>query len=434
MGKLLQINPVVRESTSTGRIMREIGEAAIAQGWESWIAYSKGRDGIPEHSSQLLPIGSKLDVALHALATRLFDAHGLASYLATKRFIKAVRRLDPDIIHIHNIHGYFLNYKLLFKYLKECGKPVIWTVHDCWLYTGHCYHYTAAGCSKWKTHCAACPQRRSFPASWLLDRSARNFDDKRDTFLSLGDRLTLVTVSDWMRREMQDSFLGGCRFQVIHNGIDLDVFHPVDPSATLQKYGLTGKRIVLGVASIWIKEKGLEDFAALAGRIPDQVRNDNTAVRNDNTAVRNDTVVVLVGRMTAEQKAALPSEIVTIPRTADARELAALYSAATVLVNPTWQDNYPTVNLEAVACGTPVITYRTGGSPETLPSFPENSGIYAETVVEKGDIDGILRGILAFMSSDRAEMSKTYRKFAVENFDKQDRYKDYIGLYNDLTQ
>ena len=366
MGKLLQINPVVRETTSTGRIMREIGEAAMAAGWESWIAYSKGRDGVPEHSSHLLPVGNKVDVALHAIATRLFDAHGLASRIATKRFIKAVKKLDPDIIHIHNIHGYFLNYKLLFEYLQQSGKPVLWTVHDCWLFTGHCYHYSSAGCDKWKTHCANCPQKKAFPTSWFADRSAKNFEDKRAVFTRLGERMTFITVSDWMRREMQSSFLAGCRFKVIHNGIDLNIFQPTDGAAVLEKYGLEGKRIVLGVASIWMKEKGLEDFAALAQKIPDQVR--------------NDTVIVLVGRMTPEQKAALPESIITIPRTSDARELAALYSAATVFVNPTWQDNYPTVNLEALACGTPVITYRTGGSPEALGK--EIPVIHLGTVVE----------------------------------------------------
>ena len=417
--------------------MREIGEAAKAAGWESWIAYGKGRDGVPAHSSHLLPVGSWLDVAIHALATRLFDAHGLASKWATKQFIKALQRLDPDVIHIHNIHGYFLNYKLLFKYLKESGKPVVWTVHDCWLFTGHCYYYSAAGCDKWKTHCKSCPQKRAFPASWLLDRSFRNFDDKRKAFTSLGDRLTIVTVSEWIREEMQASFLGECRFKVIHNGIDLNIFHPTDSATVLEKYGLQGKRIVLGVASIWMKEKGLEDFTEIARKMPDQVGHD----------VR----VVLVGQMTPEQKAALPEGIVTIPRTSDARELAALYSAATVFVNPTWQDNYPTVNLEAIACGTPVITYRTGGSPEALGRIPgtspgmtegtkpevtegTNTGLRIGAVVEQGDLEAVLHHIRAFMEADRVEISKSCRKFAVENFNKADRYKDYIGLYDDIMQ
>ena len=190
MPKLLQINPVLRRNTSTGKIMQEIGELAASRGWESWIAYSRGRDGVPDapsapKGSKLLPVGSRLSVALHGLETRLFDRHGLGSRLATRRFVKALRRLDPDIIHIHNIHGYFLNYKILFRYLAECGKPVIWTVHDCWLYTGHCYYYSAAGCDAWTRGCGNCPQRKAFPSSLFFDRSGKNFRDKSKAFNSV---------------------------------------------------------------------------------------------------------------------------------------------------------------------------------------------------------------------------------------------------------
>ncbi|MBR5891613.1 MAG: glycosyltransferase, partial [Bacteroidaceae bacterium] len=172
MKKLLQINPVLRASTSTGRIMQEIGELAIAKGWESHIAYSKGRDGIKPCRSQLIPLGDKLDVALHGLATRLFDRHGLASSAATKQFIDRIDAIAPDVIHIHNLHGYFLNYRLLFDYLSQRNIPVVWTVHDCWLYTGHCFYYSSIGCDRWQNGCGCCPQRGEFPASWFIDRSA----------------------------------------------------------------------------------------------------------------------------------------------------------------------------------------------------------------------------------------------------------------------
>ena len=182
MKKLLQINPVVRCNTSTGKIMRELGEMAIASGWESYIAYSKARDGAPEHSSHLVPVGNKADLAMHAAATRIMDAHGLASKQATKRFIQRIWEIDPDIIHIHNIHGYFLNYPLLCSFLAGWKKPVIWTAHDCWLFTGHCYHYAAVGCMKWKTGCYDCPQKKAFPASWVFDRSRNNYLDKKKAF------------------------------------------------------------------------------------------------------------------------------------------------------------------------------------------------------------------------------------------------------------
>ena len=202
----------------------------------------------------------------------------------------------------------------------------------------------------------------------------------------------------------------------------------MDAAPVLKKYGLDGRPYILGVASIWMKEKGLEDFAAL--------------LRHSRACPGNLTVV-LVGKMTPEQQAALPEGVVAIPRTSDARELAALYSGAEVFVNPTWQDNYPTVNLEAIACGTPVITYRTGGSPEALGKIPGTSpgmtegtkpGMRIGAVVEKGDVEAVLRHIRAFMAGDRAEISKSCRKFAVENFNKADRYKDYIGLYDDMMQ
>ena len=185
MKKLLQINPVIRTNTSTGRIMQEIGELAMANGWESYVAYSGGRDGVKPCKSKLMPVGGKLDVAFHGLWTRLTDRHGLASWFATKRFISEIKELKPDVIHIHNIHGYFLNYRMLFEYLKEADIPVIWTVHDCWLYTGHCYYYSSIGCDKWMSGCGNCPQRTAFPASWFIDRSKQNLKDKSEAFNSI---------------------------------------------------------------------------------------------------------------------------------------------------------------------------------------------------------------------------------------------------------
>ena len=407
MKKLLQINPVVKLNTSTGRIMKEIGELAIASGWESYIAYSKGRDGVPAHTSKLVPIGNKLDLLLHWLATRLFDAHGLASSRATRQFIRQIREIDPDLIHIHNVHGYFLNYRILFRYLASCGKPVVWTAHDCWLFTGHCYHYSAACCNKWKTGCGHCPQKHAFPTSWLLDRSRHNWRVKRDA-LTGPAHTTFVGVSDWMRGEMAQSFLAHQPLLTIHNGIDLKVFRPVLTDTVLAKYALEGKTVLLGIASIWLKEKGLEDLAKLAGMLEGNER------------------LVLVGRMTDEQRKALPSTVKVIGRTSDVNELAALYTAATVLVNPTWQDNYPTVNLEAIACGTPVVTYRTGGSVE---SITERTG----RIVEQGDVQGLLSAIREIESAGKQAFLGPCREYALAHFSKEDRYKDYIQLYENLT-
>lgn len=408
MARLLQINPVVRTNTSTGKIMKEIGDLAMANGWESYIAYSKGRDGVPEATSKLVPVGSRLSVAIHGLETRLFDRHGLSSRIATRRFIQEIEKIKPDVIHIHNIHGYFLNYKILFDYLSKCGKPVIWTVHDCWLFTGHCFHYAAAGCERWKTQCKHCPQKSAFPKSWLMDRASQNYKDKRSAFNSVAE-MTIVTVSKWMQEEMSQSFLAGKRFRVIHNGIDTSVFKPVDSAAIRQKYGLGDRHIILGLASIWMKEKGFEDMLQIAQR------------------VRDDEEVVLVGKMTAEQKARLPETVVSIDRTDNQQELAALYSAATAFVNPTWQDNYPTVNLEAISCGTPVITYRTGGSPESI--VEDETGF----VVEQGDIVGLMACIRFIRQTGKERYSSRCREYALAHFRKEDRYQDYIDLYESLT-
>ena len=397
MKKLLQINPVVRENTSTGKIMRALGELAMASGWESYIAYSGARDGVPPHSSRLIPVGSKWDLLLHFLATRLFDSHGLASRRATRRFIRQIRELDPDVIHIHNVHGYFLNYPLLAEYLSTSGKPVVWTVHDCWLFTGHCYHYAAAGCDKWKSHCEHCPQKGAFPASWLADRSRRNYMDKKKAF-GLLPKLTLVTVSQWMKEEISHSFLGDKPCRVIPNGIDLEVFKP--------SAGGPGGCYYLALASIWLPEKGLEDLASLASLLD------------------RDERLVVVGRLPEGYR--FPDGVETLDRTADARALACLYTGATALVNPTWQDNYPTVNLEAIACGTPVVTYRTGGSVESV--TPETGA-----VVEQGDVRGLLEALHAIRMQGKESYTGRCRSYALSHFSKDDCFRKYISLYESLA-
>lgn len=408
MKKLLQINPVLRTNTSTGRIVQEIGELAIKEGWDSYVAYSGGRDGLKPCKSKLIPVGGKVDVAFHGLWTRLMDRHGLASWSATRRFIDEIKALKPDIIHIHNIHGYFLNYKILFDFLARNDIPVVWTVHDCWLYTGHCYHYAAAGCYKWQSLCEDCPQKFEFPASYLVDRSRQNYLDKKEAFTSVPN-MTIVTVSEWMKNEMSNSFLKNCQFQVIHNGIDLNVFSVQDnEQGVRQRYGLGDKRIILGLASIWSKEKGWDDFIEMANML------------NDNE------LIVLVG-VSEKQQEQLPSNIVGIRRTENVQQLAELYSAADVFVNPTWQDNYPTVNLEAIACGTPVVTYRTGGSVEAI---TDSTGM----IVEQGDVAGLLSAAREIMQRGTQFFKDSCRKFALENFDKEERYNDYLKLYDKLLK
>ena len=408
MKKLLQINPVLRTNTSTGRIMQEIGELAIQNGWESYIAYSYGRDGVKPCRSKQIPVGNKWDVALHGVVTRLFDAHGLISQVATQKLVDQIQKIKPDVIHIHNIHGYFLNYQILFDFLSQNDIPVIWTVHDCWLYTGHCYYYTFIGCNKWQTGCGHCPQQRKFPASWLTDRSRQNFIDKKEAFTSVPtDRLTIVPVSEWIKGEMKKSFFKDYPFQVIHNGINTEVFKLSETEEVKSKYGLKGKHILLGVAALWHPEKGVADFLQLASML------------------HEDEVIVMIGVDEKLQKR-LPHNVVGIKRTENIRQMAELYSAATAFVNPTWQDNYPTVNLEAIACGTPVVTYRTGGSVEAV--TPETGFI-----VERGDVDGLLQAVRIIEQRGKASYIEPCRNYALAHFKKEDRYADYIRLYNKLA-
>lgn len=405
--KLIQINPVVRENTSTGKIMRGIGDLAISSGWDSYIAYSRARDGIIPHTSKLIPVGDKADLAVHAIGTRLFDAHGLASKRATRELIRRIEDISPDIIQIHNVHGYFLNYPMLCDFLGESGIPVVWTAHDCWLYTGHCYHYSSAGCYRWKTGCYSCPLKTSFPASWLLDRSDRNYELKKKSLTGMKN-LHLVAASEWMKKEMSESFLSGVPCTVIHNGIDLDVFKPSDNEQTKGNFGIKTPHYVIAVASIWLKEKGFDDLMRLAGLL------------------RKDITLVMVGRMTKNQEIVLPENVIHIPRTSDASALAELYSGAVAFLNPTWQDNYPTVNLEAIACGTPVITYRTGGSPE---SVTDKTGF----IVEQGDIDSIAKIINDIIGNNSYLYGLNCREYALAHFDKEKCFREYIDLYESLA-
>lgn len=390
MPKLLQIN-VSANHGSTGKIAEQIGLLAQKEGWDSYIAY--GRSNVNSHL-KTIRIGSDLDVMRHGMTTRIFDNHGLGSRHATIKFVKQLKEFNPDIIHFHNIHGYYLNYPILFKYLKEWGGPVAWTLHDCWPFTGHCAYFMMSGCEKWKSSCHDCPSLKSYPASYLFDGSRRNFRLKEKYFTSLGDKLTLVPVSNYVGNYLKDSFFRNTKMHVIHNGINLDVFKPCAPK----------ENFVLGVANIWEPRKGLHDFYKLRKVLP------------------FDYKILLVG-LSDKQIKDLPEGIDGMKRTNGQGELAKLYSSAIALINPTYEDNYPTVNLEAIACGTPVITYDTGGSPE---SITRETGI----VLQQGNIAGIVDGI---SKANKGYFSvENCRKHAEENFDQTRCFQSYIDLYSSL--
>lgn len=346
-----------------GGVVKDLYSYMESCGEECWFAYARGKtpDGV-----RSIRIGSRLTVAGHVCLALCFDSCGFHSAAATRAFVREIDRLRPDVINLHNIIGFSLHVGILFDYLRGAGIPVVWTVHDCWPFTGHCIFYDDVGCDKWRKACGRCPARLEYPPSLLLDFSERNLRKKKK-LLSGIPFMELVTPSRWLAEVIGETYLDNYPLRVINNGIDLQLFKPT-ASSLRQQYGLMGKKIVLGVASVWAMRKGLDSFVRLSRMLDPAVFS-----------------IVLIG-VSARQRKRLPSGILALPRTKSASELAQWYSAADVFVNPTLADNYPTVNLEALACGTPVITYETGGSPERI---TRSNGC----AVRKGDLAALCEAI-----------------------------------------
>lgn len=399
MSKLLQIN-VTANWGSTGKIAEQIGLCAQKHGWKSYIAY--GRMMNPS-KNVLIKIGNAFDVYEHYAESRLLDNEGVASRRATRRLLQRMDEIQPDIVHLHNIHDHYLSYPILFRYLADKKIPVVWTQHDQWATTGHCC-YNLVGCERWKEECHDCPLSKWY----CLDRSRRNFRLKKQLLADIPS-LTIIPVSEWLGDNIRQSHLKDRDIQVIHNGIDIKTFSP-QPKNAHERYGINEqKKIILGVAALWDARKGLNDFYKLANRLS-----------------ADDYAIVIVGQRTEDIKSLKKAcQMVFVDRTQNALDLAQLYSSASVFVNPTYQDNYPTTNLEAIACGTPVITYRTGGSPEAV---DEKTGI----VVEQGDIDALADAIRKMKELPLSPAA--CRKRAEEHFDKDKCFQKYIELYERLLK
>lgn len=362
-GKIVIINSVCGVG-STGRIVEDLYKAYTEQGFDTKVVYGRGNAvGVPAEDA--FRFNSEFGFYVHALASRLLDRHGLADTSATKRIIAFLREFNPDIVHLHNIHGYYLNYRLLFEYLNSSQVKIVWTLHDCWSFTGHCAYFTALSCSKWQTQCSKCPGKRDYPTSWFADRSEKNFALKKKLFN--GGNVILVTPSEWLKNEVKKSFLRALPVEVINNGIDTDAFRSCKEDIR-GKYAIDpNKKIVLGVANYWTENKGFGSFMSLADSLPDDYR------------------IVMVG-LSEKQLKRLPSNVTGVTRTQSKEELAALYGAADVFFNPTKEDNYPTVNIESLCCGTPVVCFsETGGGAEIV----GESGI----VIDKRDVGSVLDAI-----------------------------------------
>lgn len=396
MPTLLQIN-VSANWGSTGKIAEAIGISAIEHGWKSYIAY---RQYSNPSKSNLIKVGTHIDHYLHYFENRIFDREGLASRWNTRLFIKRIQNIKPDVIHLHNIHDHWLNYRLLFEYLNQTDIKVVWTFHDCWPFTGHCFHFVTKNCDRWKTMCHDCPLQHEYPKT-LIDRSTKNFELKKKMFGG-NKNLSIVACSEWLGNFVKNSFFKDNPLTIIYNGIDLKVFQPTLPKKSFED----GKVRILAVSNVWNKEKGIDDIFKLRDVLSD------------------DYEITIVG-LSEKQVKTLPSGIIGIKRTQNVQELVNLYSESDVLINPTYADTFPTVNLEALACGTPIITYRTGGSPEAI---DEKTGV----IVEQGDIESIaeaLSRIRTFtFSPDEC------RKRAAKFFMKDKCFDKYIDIYFKLIE
>lgn len=396
--KLLQISSSVNWG-SIGKIAEQIGIKAMEFGWESYIAYGRKEYHNPSKSI-LMKVGNQLCVYEHYIEDRLFNNEGLASRISTKKFIKQIEQIKPNIIHLHNIHDHWLNYKILFEYLNNTNVPVVWTQHDCWAFTGGCMHFVHSNCDKWKTQCRECPQNKR-----IIDGSDLNYILKK-TLFGNNKNLTIVPVSHWLEDEVKQSFLKNKRINTILNGVDIDVFHPLEKDSVKVKYGIENKFLLIGLATAWTSSKGLKDYVELSKYLP------------------NDIKIMLVG-LSPTQTSYLPKSIICVERTSNIGELVELYSAADVVLNLSYAETFGLTTAEGFACGTPGIVYNKTASPELI---SEGVGY----VVEAGNIEQLLSAITIIKNKGKEYYSKNCRRRAVNLYDKNKCFDKYVDLYNEL--
>lgn len=396
MPRILHINATANWG-STGRIAEQLCDIVKASGWDCFIAYGRHAN-VSNHN--LIKVGNRGSVYVHYIANRVLDNEGLSSCLATKRLVRKIKQISPDIIHLHNLHDHWINYKILFEYLNSTEIPVVWTQHDCWAFTGGCAHYALNSCMKWQSNCDQCSYKRS-----IYDAAARNFLLKKKLFLA-NKNLTIVPVSCWLRDEISKSFLKKNNIQTIYNGVDTNIFKYKDGVFVRKKYGLRDKFVILGVASAWSDKKGFKDYISLSKILPD------------------DCVIVMVG-LPAKQIASLPKNIIGIERTNNVEELVELYSMADVVLNLSYQESFGLTTVEGMACGTPSIVYNVTASPELV---TKETGV----VVSKGDIEGVLSAVHEIKAQGKEHYFTACCQRATSLFDKDKCYDDYMKLYQSL--
>lgn len=409
--RILQIN-TVSGTGSVGRIAVDLYRTCEKAGHVPYIAFGRGK---ATEQTAAYKIGSRLDFYQHVLKNFFQGESGFGSVKKTEAFLEWVEQINPDLIHLHNIHGFYLNVEMLFAFLKKKHIPVVWTLHDSWAFTGHCAYFDYAGCDKWKQGCESCPIHRSaYPYAIFKDNSKSSYLRKQQCFQGV-EKLVVVTPSKWLGELVKESFLKEYPVKVIPNGIDLEKFRPME--------GTEKKRVILGVANVWEPRKGLPYFEKLAEHLPEGY------------------IIKLVGVSKSQERKLLrkfpKGEIIPVTRTESLEELAVLYNEASVYVNATLEDNFPTTNLEALACGTPVVTFETGGSPESInPTCGK--------IVKKGNFDRLLAAIeevLSVVEEQKQEPERAgylYSQKACRvracTFQKEERYGEYLKLYEQMKR
>jgi len=407
MLKLLQI-AVTAGGGSIGSIATQIGDTFADEfNGKSFITYHFRcyKSQSPKNNS--IRVGNPFTFFCHILATRLFDAHGLASWYDTKKLIRFMEHEQIDIVHLHNIHGYYVNVKMLIDHLVKNNIPVVWTIHDCWNFTGHCAHFNEVSCDKWKIdECRKCPYKTRYPGSIFLNRSAEMYQMKKRLFNSL-QKVVFVPVSDWEKQMLTESFLRKKPIKRIYNGIDLDIFKNTgDSEAIKEELGIAGKFVIIGVATGWGPDKGIMDYLKLATIIPESMK------------------IVLVGVDENIQKQ-LPGSILCLPRTFNQQQLAEYYSLADVLTSLSVQESMGLTVVEAMACGTPAIVYDNTAQSELV---DKSTGFTIET----GSVEQVLAVLFEVQTNGKSRYSDNCRKRAERMFDKNKCYGEYIELYKQL--
>lgn len=394
MPKLLQINSVVNTG-STGRIAEQLGVLAISQGWESYIAYGREARG---SQSRLIKIGSKWDVNFHAIGSILTDRHGLFSKFATKRFLQQVDIIQPDVVHLHNLHGYYINVPMLLRYLKQKNIPTVITMHDFWLMTGHCA-YINQSCDRWKTGCGNCPRLNQYPAA-KFDNTKANWKWKASLFVDMPN-VTLVPVSYWLGRYVDESLLNNVKQNVIYNGIDTNVFKPFDGGASVVGVDWS-KFTIMAIATRWTEANGYQDVMKLSSILPDNCQ------------------IIMVG-LDEQQMSNLPKNIIGFRKTESFTQLQELYTKSDVIFNPNREVTFGLVTAEAMACGTPAIVLRDTAGEEIV---DEQTGFVVDT------IEGVIDLIPRIRALEKKKMSDACRFRVNELFNADKQYQKYIDLYN----